>query len=277
MNWLGKIIGGVVAYLIVSNPIGVLLGVAVGHMFDLGINSLTQNQWSQGSTRKVQETFFNATFSIMGYMAKADGRVTQDEIAVAGHVMNQMQLSTEQRKAAIVLFNQGKSPDFEVNVVLRQFKEICSRRSTLIQMFIEIQIITVLADGVYHPAEEVALKDIALRMGYNPYELKAVMERVQAAYDWDNVEPDFDQNQRQQQNDQVSNASSNELDYAYSILGVERNDSHAVIKKAYRRLMSQYHPDKLVSKGLPEAMMVMAKKKAQEITRAYDIIKKVKK
>ncbi len=276
MNWLGKIIGGVFGYMIIGGSLGILVGAAVGHMFDLGIGSLAQNQWSQGSTKKVQDTFFSATFSIMGYMAKADGRVTKDEIAVAGHVMDQMQLSTEQRQAAIALFNQGKSPDFQVNVVLRQFKEICSRRLTLIQMFIEIQIITVLADGVYHPAEEVALKDIAARMGYNPYELKAVMERVQAAYHWEHVDPDVDYSQHQQKNTQTPYHSDSELEYAHSILGVERSASDAVVKKSYRRLMSQYHPDKLVSKGLPEEMMILAKKKAQEITRAYDTIKKAR-
>lgn len=280
MNWWGKIVGGAFGFSVMG-PLGVLLGSAIGHMFDQGIDSLDKDAWTTGNTERVQTAFFTATFSIMGYLAKVDGQVSKDEINMAGHVMDQMQLNPDQRKAAIQLFNQGKNPGFPIDEVLDQFKIECARRSALIQMFIEIQIMTVLADGVYHPEEEAALKSVAEHMGYNAYELKAVMTRVQAAYAWAHEEqPDFTQDSSYssgssgQSNRRTS--SHSELDYAYSILGVSREASDDEIKKAFRRLMSQHHPDKLVSKGLPEEMMEIAKKKAQEITRAYDTIKKAR-
>ncbi len=272
MNWWGKIIGGAFGFLVMGpGLLGVLLGAAIGHVFDVGMNSLGKGQWAQGTTERVQASFFTATFSIMGYLAKVDGRVTKDEIEMAGHVMDQMQLNPDQRKAAIVLFNQGKQSGFPVNAILGKFKIECARRSTLIQMFVEIQIMTVLADGVYHSEEKIALKLVAEHLGYSAHDLHAIMTRVQAAYAWEHVDSGYDQRDSYQSSQQ---APANEIEYAYSILGVSSDATNAVIKKSYRRLMSQYHPDKLVSKGLPEEMMVLAKKKAQEITRAYNTIKK---
>ena len=73
---------------------------------------------------------------------------------------------------------------------------------------------------------------------------------------------------------QASTSDSLTLTQAYKILGVSKGSSEAEIKKAYRRLMSQHHPDKLVSKGLPDEMVALATEKTQEIRKAYDTIKK---
>ena len=274
MNWWGKIVGGAFGFSLMG-PLGALLGSALGHMFDQGIESLDKDAWARGNTERVQAAFFTATFSVMGYLAKIDGRVSRDEIDMAGHIMDQMDLQPEQRKAAIRLFNQGKKSGFPINDVLDQFKTECARRSTLIQMFLEIQIMTVLADGIYHPEEQNALQQIAEHVGYNVYELRAVMERVTAAYAWEHEEQQYGYNHQQQDSSRTrGRTSQTELDYAYSILGLTRGASEAEVKKAYRRLMRQHHPDKLVSKGLPEEMMELAKKKAQEITLAYNAIRK---
>jgi DnaJ like chaperone protein len=66
------------------------------------------------------------------------------------------------------------------------------------------------------------------------------------------------------------------LEDACSVLGVKSSDDATTIKRAYRKLMSEHHPDKLVAKGLPPEMMEMAKQKAQEIQAAYDLIRKEK-
>jgi DnaJ like chaperone protein len=63
------------------------------------------------------------------------------------------------------------------------------------------------------------------------------------------------------------------LQRAYEILGLSAQSTEEEIKRAYRNLMSRYHPDKLVSKGLPEEMIKFATEKTQEIKAAYDFIK----
>ncbi|MBS2140066.1 DnaJ domain-containing protein [Escherichia coli] len=63
------------------------------------------------------------------------------------------------------------------------------------------------------------------------------------------------------------------MEDACNVLGVKPTDDATTIKRAYRKLMSEHHPDKLVAKGLPPEMMEMAKQKAQEIQQAYELIK----
>ena len=63
---------------------------------------------------------------------------------------------------------------------------------------------------------------------------------------------------------------------AYAQLGLTGKASDSEVKKAYRKLVSQYHPDKLVSRGLPEEMMDIAKTRVREINTAYDQIKQAR-
>ena len=60
------------------------------------------------------------------------------------------------------------------------------------------------------------------------------------------------------------------------MLNVQPDAGEAEVKRAYRRLMSQHHPDKLVSKGLPEEMVKVATRKTQEIKAAYEKIREAR-
>ncbi len=266
MNWWGKIIGGTIG-IATMGPIGAVLGAAIGHLFDHGLDTLEQQDVEVGNTERTQAAFFTATFSIMGAMAKADGRVTREEIQLASSVMEQMQLLPEQKQAARELFNEGKQPDFPFHEVLQQFRRECHRRSNLIQMFLEIQIMTAIADGVLHHAEEERLILIAGELGFSRFALNALIGRIQA-------EQRF--HQKHQQAGGKAQPDPAELHDAYEVLGIDETASDAEVKKAYRRLINQHHPDKLVSKGLPEEMMQIAKQKSQEITTAYNTIKKAR-
>ena len=153
MAWWGTLLGGTLGYML-GGPLGALLGAALGRNFDHGLKLNGQQGFTPGDTERVQAAFFTATFSVMGHVAKADGQVTNDEIASARNIMAQMQLDAAQREAAIKLFNEGKQPGFPLDDVLIQFKQECHRRRNLMQMFIEIQIATVLADKNIHAAEK---------------------------------------------------------------------------------------------------------------------------
>ena len=157
MNWWGKVLGGGFGFLI-GGPIGAMIGAALGHNFDTGLKNLQleddearHEEMQPGAQERVQAAFFTATFATMGYIAKADGKVTPDEIAVTESVMSQMQLSAEQRKVAIDLFQQGKDPDYDLKAVVEQFRIECRRRTNLMRMFVEIQLHAVYADGEVHP------------------------------------------------------------------------------------------------------------------------------
>jgi len=253
MAWWGKLIGGAFGYML-GGPLGALLGAALGHKFDKGIqlgDSLIDV--GAGDQERIQAAFFTATFSVMGHIAKADGQVSDAEIANAEAVMTRMQLDPRQRKAAIELFNQGKSDQFNLHDVLVQFRQECHRRINLIQIFLEIQISTAFADRSLHPAERALLYRIGEQLGVSRQQLDHLFHLAGG------VKPA---------------SSADELREAYKILGVDRHASDAEVKKAYRRLMNQHHPDKLVAKGLPEEMIKLATEKTQTIKQAYEHIKK---
>lgn len=268
MSWWGKLIGGAFGFML-GGPLGAMLGAAIGHNLDKGLDSFGREQLGVGDTERIQQAFFAATFSIMGHLAKADGRVSEHEIELARLVMDRMQLSEEQKLAAMELFNQGKREDFPLDDVMEQFNRECRHRRNLLQMFLEIQIGTVLADGHIHQKERARLHHLAQKLGFSAFDIDYLIEMVQAqqyyAAGGRGSYRTGTQTQRQ------------DLSQAYKVLGVEVDASDREVKTAYRRLMSQHHPDKLVARGLPEEMMKLATEKTQEIKAAYEEIKSARK
>jgi len=250
-----------------GGPLGALLGVALGHNFDKGLKGLPNDgPQSAGDRERVQMAFFTATFSVMGRVAKADGRVSPEEIRMAEAVMAEMSLDGPKRQAAIKLFQQGKSPDFDLDAVLQQFRQECHRRSTLLAMFVEIQLQAAYADGRLDTAEDRLLQHICARLGISEFDYRRLERMVRA-------ERGFGAGAGGRQRAAPARPS---LDDAYAVLGVGRDASDAEVKRAYRRLLSQHHPDKLVSKGLPEEMMKVAAQKTHEIRQAYERIREAR-
>jgi len=261
MAWWGKALGGAFGFMM-GGPLGALIGIAFGHNFDKGLGSVMSDAgFKPGQQERVQAAFFTATFSVMGHIAKADGRVSQAEIKMAEAVMSNMGLTADVRDSAKRLFNEGKSDDFPLDDVLDQFKKEVHRRSTLIQMFLEIQLQAAYADGELDQTEEKVLIHICRRLGVPLEQLSRLEEMLKAGFG----QGSYQSSARPQR--------STSLEDAYAILGMDKSAGDAEVKKAYRRLMSQHHPDKLVAKGLPEQMIKDATEKTQQIKEAYEQIK----
>lgn len=268
MSWLGKFLGGAFGFLL-GGPLGAILGASVGHHFDTGLDEFgLDERLSPGDKHRIQSAFFTATFSVMGYIAKADGRVSQAEIELAKRVMDEMGLSAQLRSTAINLFQQGKSWDFPLDDALRQFRHECHRRGDLIQMFLEIQLQAAMADGDLDAAKDQLLIHICEVIGIRRFDYERIKLQIAAQYRL------FRGRHKQQYQTRTSRDT---LSAAYAVLGVHENAGDADIKKAYRRLISRHHPDKLVAKGLPEEMMTLAKEKTQQITKAYETITEARK
>jgi len=254
MSWWKTVVGGALGYML-GGPLGAMLGVAFAGNFSKRKASFggSSQSYGPGSQQRVQAAFFSSVFTVMGYMAKVDGKVSKSEILLAQQVMQHMQLSEEMRKVAKELFNQGKNNDFNLDEVLEQFRAESHRRTHLIRMFLEIQIQATYADGVFDDKEYSALKYIAQKLRFPIHELERLIQQFSA----------------------VSNSLNKlSVDDAYVILGVDKSLTDKELKTAYRRLLAQHHPDKLVAKGLPEEMTKMANEKTQEIISAYELIKK---
>jgi DnaJ like chaperone protein len=266
MAWWGKVVGGALGF-VLGGPLGALLGGVLGHNLDKGIASLTgKEELDPGERERVQTAFFAATFSVMGHVAKADGRVSEREIALAEAIMAQMELSPEMRAAAIGLFQEGKSEGFDLDEVLDQFRRECHRRRTLMQMFLEIQIQAAYADGPPNAAEDRLLLHICSQLGIAEFLYRRLEQLVRFQQAFTGA----------QEGARQPAARGPTLEQAYKVLGLTPKASDEEVKRAYRRLLSQHHPDKLVSKGLPEEMMKLASEKTHEIRQAYELITKAR-
>ena len=178
---------------------------------------------------------------------------------MAERVMSQMRLNAQQREVAVKLFNEGKRQDFPLEEILTQFKRESFRRSSLVQMLLEIVAATALADGTLHAQERKTLELIASKLGVSRPRLDAILARVSGQAGFESADE-----------------SRSKLSAAYALLATESSASIEEVKRAYRRQMSQHHPDKLVAKGLPEEMIDIANRKTQDIKSAYDLIRKAR-
>ncbi len=259
MSWWGTLIGGAFGYLI-GGPIGAMIGAAMGssfsgagRAFDGGRLGFDTGPSRASSQERAQVAFFAATFSVMGCIAKADGRVSPEEIRLAEQVMRQLGLDAQQRRAAQALFNQGRSGAFDLDAVLDQLRSECLRGANIRRMFLEIQFQAAWADGGLHPEERRLLQHVAARLG---------LSRA----DYLDFERMFD-------SAVGSGSDAPSLDSAYATLGVSPDAADADVKRAYRRLMSRHHPDKLAAKGLPDEMMRAATERTQQIKAAWETVK----
>ena len=252
MSWWGKIIGGTFGFML-GGPLGAALGAALGHNFDKGMEAPSPFNATQETT---QTAFYTATFAVMGHICKADGQVTEDEIELAQNVMQQMDLNADQRRAAIALFNQGKRADFPLEDIMLQLNHELGLKLNLKRMFMEIEIMAAYADGIMHPDERRLLLKVARLIGLSDQQFTQLEQMIHA-----------------RMGIAAGENGVTSIEDAYSILNVDKTASAAEIKKSYRRLMSQHHPDKLVAKGLPEEMMKIAAQRTHEIKQAYESIK----
>ena len=263
MAWWGKLLGGAFGF-VIGGPLGALIGAALGHNLDAGLKRVGE-PWQDGvgfdRRERTQTAFFTATFSVMGHVAKADGRVSQDEINLAASVMDQMGITGGLRDVAQRLFNEGKAQDFPLDDVLDQFRIECRSSLNLLRIFLEVQLHAAYADGEVHPAERRLLEYISEKLRVPASELNHLEAMLRAG--------------ASRGGDAHAQRLPSLAD-AYAVLDIHETASDEELKRAYRRLMSQHHPDKLVSKGLPEEMMKLATEKTQEIKAAYEQIKEAR-
>lgn len=262
MRFWGKLIGGVCGYLL-GGPLGALIGVILGHQFDRAMadfsGTMPPGLGGLGHAQ-VQQVFFEATFSVMGHVAKADGRVSEQEIALARQIMAQMGLAESARLRAIKLFGEGKQAGFDPQPLIARFYRATQLARNLRQMFLEIQLHAAYADGELHAAERELLLQICRELHFSAADFERLESMVRAEH-------------HAASGGRVEQVS---LEDAYAILSIDASASDAEVKRAYRRLTNQHHPDKLVARGLPEEMMKLAQEKTREIRAAYERIREAR-
>ena len=269
---MGKLIGGLVG-LFSGGFWGAVAGLIIGHLFDKALSKFKPRE-SPEVLQAIQENFFQTTFTLIGFLAKSDGIVTQEEIDQTQQLMDKMGLTADHKREAIRLFKVGATPNFDPRPTLQAFRDTCGNRPQLVQMLIVYLVNTALADGKFDAKEESALRQVADGLNFSHLAFEQLLNMIRAQGAFAGGHYHYRQGQQQGSYEQTS---GKQLSDAYAALGVSSSASDAELKKAYRKLMSEYHPDKLMGQGVPEDMIKVATERSQEIQTAYDLIRKTRK
>ncbi len=268
-KWTGAFLGGIVGSALIPR-IGFLLGAVIGaiwgHQYDLSRAGSGKgfSGFSRISSAERQQVFFESVFLAMGRLAKADGRVSEEEIRVARSFMHQWGLGPEDVSVAIELFSQGKQADFPIDQQMRKLATACQGQQELLYAFLEVLMEIPLSKGSIDPAERELLWRMAAGIGFSRVQM-AQLEAILRA------QRSFGQGAGASTGSAAS--AQAKLQEAYKALGIEASATDKEVKTAYRRLMNRHHPDKLASKGLPESMMEVAKERTREIRSAYEMLR----
>ena len=259
---LGKITGFMLGFMFGNVP-GALFGLFLGHLADRATTSRRGSfraTFSPGAANR-RAVFFAATFRVMGHVAKADGRVSEEEIRTARMIMEGLRMDAAQMQQAIAHFNEGKSPHFDLESELARMNEACRGQPLLRQFFVSTQFSMAFAHGGVTREERAALDRIGSALGLSQWDVSQLEAQARMRFGHAGG------------NGRAGPSQTQPLGDAYRALGVKSGASDQEIKTAYRRLMKENHPDKLVARGLPEAMMERARERTREVNRAYERIK----
>ena len=275
MSFIWAIITGFVLSIILKSNWGFLLGLFIGPKLYEFCNKLTEEE-PKGNPK----LYLTVVFEVLGHLSKAKGVVTQDDINLARRFMTQLQLDSNSRQLAQESFNRGKASDYPLRARLRELYNQYRSRRNVLNVFCEQLIQAALIDGRLDDKESEILFIVADEFNIPRHQMAIYIQMMMGSYHFHQQNYDYQHEQYNQYRHNnngyggyQNNSSQLNLQNAYNILGVKPSDDIATIKRAYRKLMNEHHPDKLVSKGLPKEMLEAAKKRAQEIQAAYDLIK----
>lgn len=275
MRWTGKLVGALLGFLTGLGPVGALIGLVIGHGYDERVSADDEARPAV-DLATVRAVFFRTAFEVMGFVAKADGRVSEQDIAAAREIFRQFRLDAVQSRAAIEYFTAGKQAGFDLDQALARLVSTCRGRHDLLVMFLQVQMrAALLADSLQGRTRDL-LGRVSQSLGVSGIEFAHLetLLRLQR-YGYAHARPGYGAGDRGSRGSPPPSRAS-DLREAYEVLEVQPAASDVEVKRAYRRQMSQNHPDKLLSRGLPESMLEMAKEKTQAIQAAYERVREAR-
>lgn len=248
MAWLGKMVGGTIGFAL-GGPLGAIAGAALGHLMDADTGE--QQQVLPGSGQmadhdRAQLTFFVAAFSMLAKLARVDGKVTEEEVnSIRKFMVEDLRLNAESRQMGEKIFNTALRAPQTFEQFADQFYQQFHDRPELLELMIDILLRVSVADGKMDKSEEALIESAVRKFRIPDSDYQSMKSRY------------------------VSVAEK-----YYSVLGCSPSDDNETIKKQYRKLARDYHPDAIASKGLPEEFVNFANDKFREIQEAYEAIQK---
>lgn len=213
---------------------------------------------------RAEQQLSRAMFMVLGRLAKMDGRVTQAEIDYASQIMQRMALVGEKRRLAISAYDRGKHPNSDLSESVALAVKIIGRRSALAKLFLQIQCEAAYLRGNLRLKDRMLLRDVAEQLGYSKSEFLAIASATQAEH-----YQRFDANPR---SEFMKPQGRSFLQNAYAVLQLEPGVEDGEIRRAYLRMMSRYHPDKLASTEASEDALRQAQENTMAVRSAYEAL-----
>ena len=246
MGWLGKVVGGTIGFAL-GGPLGAVAGAVFGHAFDRSEDRrFIADDRRLSETEAAQFQFFLGAFSMLAKLVQADGRVAEEEVdQIRRFMAHDLGLSPDRQQVALNIFHAALDSPGTFADFTRQFYDRFRYQPQLLELMVDIMLRVSLADGRLNDTEERLIHSAVMLFGFSEARYASIKSRyVQEAAPY------------------------------YAVLGAVPDDSDDMIKKRYRKLVQEYHPDKIAAKGLPEEFTRFAEKKFREIQEAYTQIKK---
>ncbi len=251
MAWLGKIIGGTMG-LFLGGPLGLIAGIAFGNLFDSSTRTteFIDHSGDFTNTERTNMVFFVGAFSMLAKMATADGSMVQTERQkVEEFIVRDLKLNLSEREAAVRVFNAALSNSSTTfDQFARQFYQNFSSERSLIELMMDVLVRVAAADGSISAAEMRLIQSAAAIFNIP----KVLLDTIIRQYGSSAAAPST----------------------AYSVLNLSPDATDAEVKKAFRKMSIEFHPDTVASKGLPEEFTRFATEKFRAIQEAYEAIKK---
>jgi DnaJ like chaperone protein len=249
MGWFGKLTFGTLG-LFLGGPLGAIAGAALGHhlvdkrgdLTDPG--TYTTPEPTFGDREQAQAAYFVSLFSILGKLSKIDGVVAREEIQVVEGFIDKLQMSDREKHFARQVFNEAKNSRYSIEDFAFQIYQTTRQQPAVLLSFFDLLFQIAAADGTFHPAEEAALNRIK--------EIFHISD---------------------QQFNNIRGVHFKDLDMYYKALNCTPESSDQEIKSSYRRLVKDFHPDTIISKGLPEEFTDFAEKRFRDIQEAYEKVR----
>lgn len=227
------------------------IGVDSGPAARIGAEVAGAGLFNPNEGAEVRRTWFAVAFAVMGHVARADGPVRQPEIDAVERLMARLDLTREQRNAAIGLFRRGKDERYPLERALGRLRRRCARRA-LLDRFLEMQLEVALADGEMGPLEHAEMETIAGELAFSRYDVRRMREAVS-----DRLFPEDVLEERR----------------ALEVLGLEPGADTAAVRRAYRRRISRHHPDRALARGADEAEVRRAATTTRQLRQAYEALR----
>tara|TARA_Y100000589_G_C27188849_1_gene643873 strand:- start:3230 stop:3958 length:729 start_codon:yes stop_codon:yes gene_type:complete len=232
------LIGGAAGFAI-GGPLGAILGGVAGHVLDKKSSS------RKNSNIQSDQVAFTVAIIVLGAkMAKADGSVSVEEIKAFKEVFH---VPEQDMRNVGKIFDEAKKDSKGFEPYASQIAELFKSRRNVLEDLLDGLFHIAKADNILHQSEIDYLRQVSLIFGFNESEFSTIKERH----------------------------NSQEISDPYKILGIDSEANFDQVKKKYKKLIKEYHPDKLIAQGVPKELIDVANKKISAINNAYDRIEKI--